>query len=180
MQPDLQLENEELELFNQIVWEAQKLSDHIAYKANAERVERFFSLIAERSIVPEHRMLYFTDPSYNVGGRGKSRKGIFERNGCYGVDIVRHAHFLPYLQYMVCGPGLPQGAIVQFKKKVDELGPITSGDIIPLRDCARMIARQCLDTPKNFADQFFQLALDCGLSTGYASIVRRGVQQIRK
>jgi hypothetical protein len=48
-----------------------------------------------RGAIPEARRRYWEDPEYNTGKGRTSRKGVFERNGCRGRDIYRHAHFLP-------------------------------------------------------------------------------------
>src|ERR1700730_11360493 len=54
------------------------------------------SLIARKAI-PEVRTKFFTDPEFNIGGRGRSRANIFEKNGTRGGAIFRHPHFLKYL-----------------------------------------------------------------------------------
>ena len=41
------------------------------------------SLIARKAI-PEVRTKFFTDPVFNIGGRGRSRSQIFEKNGTRG------------------------------------------------------------------------------------------------
>ncbi|HZC22783.1 MAG TPA: hypothetical protein VE866_05540, partial [Candidatus Binatia bacterium] len=36
--------------------------------------------LLQRKAVPEVRLRYFIDPECNPGGRGKSRKDVFEKN----------------------------------------------------------------------------------------------------
>ncbi|MFZ1007506.1 MAG: hypothetical protein WAN65_11750 [Candidatus Sulfotelmatobacter sp.] len=50
------------------------------------------SLVARKAI-PEVRTKYFTDPDFNIGGRGSSRADIFETHGTHGEAIFRHATF---------------------------------------------------------------------------------------
>jgi hypothetical protein len=50
------------------------------------------SLIARKAI-PDVRSKYSTDPDFNVGGRGRSRAEIFQKNGTRGEAIFRHPPF---------------------------------------------------------------------------------------
>ena len=98
------------------------------------------SLIA-RNAIPEVRTKYFTDPAFNVGGRGRSRADIFEKNGTRGEDIFRHPHFLKYLRYFLYGSDLPLQTIEAFRQKIADIGFVTSSDIVPLGAFARQLTR---------------------------------------
>src|SRR5260370_939608 len=52
--------------------------------------------LLKRKAIPDHRLRFFDDPDYNIGGHGSSRKQIFERNA-RGHDILASVHFLKYL-----------------------------------------------------------------------------------
>jgi len=136
------------------------------------------SLIARKAIL-EVRTKYFTDPDFNVGGRGRSRAGIFEKNGTSGEAIFRHPHFLKYLHYFLYGPDLPPQVIDVFRQKITDIGFITSSDIIPLGKFARQLVRtNRLDT-NDPAEEFFKLALDCGLELYEARSIRDSVKTVR-
>lgn len=79
------------------------------------------SLIARKAI-PEVRTKYFTDSDFNVGGRGRSRADIFEKNGTRGEAIFRHPHFLKYLHYFLYGPDLPPQLIAASGRRSKTLG----------------------------------------------------------
>jgi len=57
--------------------------------------------LLERGAIPEVRLLYFTDPERNPGGRGKSRQQVFENNGISGTEIYAHGNFLKFLEYFI-------------------------------------------------------------------------------
>jgi hypothetical protein len=114
----------------------------------------------------------------NTGGRGKSRQQVFESNGTAGDDIFRHPHFLPYLKYFLFGPDLPHETIDCFRQAVADCGNITSGDIGPLCELARSLARQ-QGAERDLAEEFFKLALECGLDSSDAREVRDSVKRIR-
>src|SRR5258708_6488465 len=94
-------------------------------------LELMRSLLARKAI-PEVRSKYFTEPDFNVSGRGCSRAQIFEKNGTHGEAIFKHPHFLKYLHYFVYGPELPPAVIEAFRQRIADLGLVTSSDIVPL------------------------------------------------
>ena len=136
------------------------------------------SLIA-RKAVPEVRTKYFTDPAFNVGGRGRSRAGVFEKNGTSGEAVFRHPHFLTYLHYFLYGPDLPAPVIEAFREKIADMGLITSSDIVPLGAFARQLTRAHGLRGRDPADEFFKLALDCGLELYEAQSIRDSVKAAR-
>jgi hypothetical protein len=121
---------------------------------------------------------FFADPDYNIGGHGISRKERFERNA-RGKDIMTHVDFLRYLRYFIYGPALRDGAIEAFQAKVASCGMVTSGDIIPLGDLAkRLMQTHGLQSGKA-AEEFYKLALECGLQEGEARSIRYRVHRAR-
>jgi hypothetical protein len=118
------------------------------------------SLIARKAI-PDVRSKYFTDQDFNVGGRGRSRAEIFEKNGTDGEAIFRHPHFLKYLRYFLYGPDLPPPVIEAFRQKIADMGLVTSSDIVPLGAFSRQLTRAHRLRGVDSAEEFFKLALDC-------------------
>lgn len=135
---------------------------------------RLANSILSRKVVPEIRRRYFTDPDLNIGLK-KSRKQVFEGNGTQGEAILKHPHFLPYLHYFIYGPQLPDKAIDGFCDIVS--GFDTEGDEI--RRFARNITRQFELDPRETCEEFFKLALECGMPVYEARAVRDAVRSIK-
>lgn len=170
----------EKELLSQLELDPHALSGHSEVKRNGELAAALMELLLTRKdAIPFHRIYYFTKPEYNVGGRGSSRKQIFERNGTSGKAIFHHPHFLPYLRYFVHGPDLPLEIRIAFKEKIDDCGQITSGDILPLAKLARQLTRTHELNPREASEEFFKLALEYDLGTDWASTIRSQVRTIR-
>ncbi|WP_152972388.1 hypothetical protein [Pseudomonas sp. RIT-PI-o] len=136
--------------------------------------------LLERGAIPAVRISYFTDPDFNPGGRGKSRKEIFERNGTSGNEILCHPHFLKHLEYFVCGPKLPALAMETFKRETLCSGYLSGGDINDLTPFARSCVRTNGLDPHTAAEEFFKLAIECGALPTYAETVRKSVRAIKK
>ncbi len=177
--PDIALNNAEQRLFERIKLDTDAIKDHIEFHTNADLVCELVRLLAARNGIPAHRKKWFTDPDYNPGGRRKSRQQVFEQNGVRGEAILRNAHFLEHLRYMLCGPRLPQRVAAEFRKRVRACGHVTSGDVRPLSQCARDLTRAHQLVPYEAAEEFYKLALDCGLDRMYAPFIRDAVKQVR-
>ena len=132
------------------------------------------SLIARKAI-PDVRSRYFTDPDFNVGGRGRSRAQIFEKNGTHGESIFRHPRFLKYLHYFLYGPDLPPPVIKKFRQKIADMGLVTSS----LGAFSRQLTRAHGLRSGDPAEEFFKLALDCGLELCEARSIRDSVKAAR-
>lgn len=174
----IDLTETEQALLSEIELEALSLTDHVHTKRNGELATSLIKELVARGGIPEHRLKYFTDPAYNAGGRGASRHDEFERNGCRGDEINRHPHFLKYLRYFIHGPDLPESVISAFHDKVKACGHVTSGDIIPLGKAARELARSAGLTGREARDEFFKLALECGLGTSIGAAIRQAVSRV--
>lgn len=168
----IELTPQEKALADQIEFEALHLEDHIHAEANAQLAVELMRSLMARDAIPEQRRKYFGDPTYYPGGRGSSRKQMFERHGCRGEAILRHPHFLAYLRYFIHGADLPTQIAAEFRAAVEECGMVTSSDVVPLGHKARRLARQLGLAPHDAREEFFKLALDCGLSPGTAIAIR--------
>lgn len=134
--------------------------------------------LLERSAVPSIRWAYFTEARYNVGSK-KSRAEVFESNGTCGEEIFGHAHFLNYLKYFIYGPDLPESTIFGFQKIVDD-DRGTSGMIMDsLRKFVRSEVKRYHLDPKIAGEEFYKLALECGVSEHLARVVRDAAMQSR-
>jgi hypothetical protein len=178
----VELSSAEQKLFEQINYDERALAD--LHPQNPEAMfdasAKLTRALLDRQAIPEVRLRYFDDPEYNVGGHGKSRQDVFISNGCHGEDILRRPHYFKYLRYFVLGPDLPPDVIAGFRQIViDDCG--TSGMILDqLRAYARAQMRR-LKTPARYDlhEEFFKLALECGVGTGVALSVRRAAQSAR-
>jgi len=149
------------------------------WKAVGETALRLMKSLMARNAIPEVRIRYFSDADFNVGGRGRSRAQIFEKNGTSGEAIFRHPHFLKYLHYFLYGPDLPPQVIDAFREKIADIGFVTSSDIIPLGAFGRQMARANRLDAGDAAEEFFKLALDCGLELYEARSIRDSVKMAR-
>jgi hypothetical protein len=75
------------------------------------------------------------------------------------------------------GPNLPGKIIEEFQNEVAECSSITSSDIVPLGEFARSVTRMHQLDFKTAADEFYKLALECGLDTSDARSVRNAVRK---
>ena len=69
---------------------------------------------------------------------------------------------------------------MQINKQVEDLEPITSGDIEPMCACARRLTREHRLERKAAAEEFFKLCLDMGLDLNTAAAVRETVMKTRR
>lgn len=150
-----------------------------AFHANGDLVVQLINRLLKRKAIPDQRLSYFSDPDYNVGGRGKSRRDSFVQKGHDDESLMRHGHFLKYLFYFIYGADLPAPVVQAFRRAVEDCGPITSGDIAPLSSMARQLARTHRLNAKEAADEFYKLGLDLGLSPDNAASIRSSVLQVR-
>ena len=175
----IELSGEEQAILERISFEHSRRTGYEEVRRNGDAACDLAISLMERDAIPEPRKRYFLDPDYHPGGRGKSRMQLFERNGTSGKDILRHPHFLPYLWYFIYGANLSQEIISAFRERVAECGMVTSGDVVPLGECARRFARARSLDPGEAAEEFYKLSLDYGLNEGYARILRKIVKRLR-
>lgn len=173
--PDILLTPEEQTLLSQICFDR---NSHEEIRNSLAPMEALASSILERGAVPAVRIAYFTDPELNIGGRGKSRQDIFEKNGTSGDEVLRHPHFLKHLKYFIYGPDLPSEAVAKFKSKAYD-GHLTGSDVVDLTVYARSCVRQNGLDPYNAAEEFFKLAVECGAMPGFAANLRNSIRAIK-
>lgn len=157
----------------------QGCDDPVDVRRSAEAALRLTQSLLERGGIPEHRRSYFTDAQHNAGGPRVSGLQRFERNGCRGVEVLRHPHFLKHLRYFIFGADLPGAVCNAFKAEVDACGFVTSGDVEPLCKKARALVRGHRLVAHRTRDEFYKLALDCGLSQGVAASIRNAVRTVQ-
>lgn len=117
-------------LASQINFDALALRGPDDVRRNGAIVSALIRPLIARKAIPEARVRYFNDPEYFVGGRGSSRRQMFERNGTWGEEIFYHPHFLEYLRYFLNGPDLPRQVIDAFREEVARCGNVTSSDVV--------------------------------------------------
>ena len=151
-----------------------------AYKANRAPILELMSALLKRGAIPEQRWKYWADPEYSVGRSVKtSPRGVFGKNGSPGEKAYVRPHFIPYLRYFLFGAYLPDAVIGRFEREVDDLAPITSGDIVPLMDLARTLTRKHGLDRDGAALEFYKLCLDIEeLDQWDARSVRNAVMKI--
>lgn len=146
---------------------------------NGERAAALARSLVSRGAIPQARLRYFTDPELNIGPHKGSRQDIFQRNAG-DRDILEDASFLKYLRYFILGPDLPQPVVAEFKKLVDE--PFSETDNIG-RFVRERIRSGAVDRLRA-AEEFFKLALECGLDDYEAKRIRtdamQAVNQVRR
>lgn len=175
----IDLEPEEEELAGQIEFDALTLEDHQHWKRNSELAACLAQSLLDRKGIPPHRLRYFTDPDYFTGKGKGSHLDQFRKHGVEDAELLRHPHFLKYLRYFIYGANLPDKVRNAFKARVDSFGGVTSGDIPELGHALRSLVRQFSMKPAEVSEEFFQLALDCGLDPYTAGFVRKTVTTVR-
>jgi hypothetical protein len=173
----VELTEDERKLLDRIEFDPLKIHGGVeVVAAVCQAAKALAQSLNERKAIPAHRLRFFTDPDYNIGGHGSSRKQLFERNS-NGNDILTSVHFLKYLHYFIYGPSLSPTIIDGFQEKVKACGMVTSGDIIPLGEYAKKQVRTY--TLKSSAEDFYKLALECGLEEYEARSIRDSVKKVR-
>lgn len=174
--PDIELTEQEKELFSQVHFHSTRHED---IRASIMPMVALSESLLKRKAIPEVRLLYFTDPERNPGGRGKSRQDIFEKNGTSGSKILAHPNFMRHLEYFVCGPNLPSAVLGEFKEAARFSGYLTGGDISDLIPKARAVVRSSQLEPHDAADEFHKLALECGAAPFSAESIRSAVRSVK-
>lgn len=174
-EPDIPLNAEERTLFSEICFDWR---NHEELRESLAPMEALASSIISRNAVPEVRVAYFNVPELNPTGRGKSRQEIFENNGTSGGEILRHPHFLKYLEYFICGPDLPAAVIERFRSDAGS-SHLTGSDIVDLGPYARSCVRQHRFDPHHASEELFKLAVECGAMPSFADNLRKSVRAVK-
>jgi hypothetical protein len=176
--PNCVLTPEEEALVSRIDFDGSPLRTSEDMERNGAIAAALMKSLSARNAIPETRLRYFTDPSYFVGGKGKSRKELLERDGIGEKEISHHPKFLPYLHYFLHGPSLPQNIVDAFRHEVENCGDLRSGEIVRLRNFAREQVRAHALEPARSAEEFYKLALDSGLPVSFAQMIQNSVKQV--
>ncbi|WP_421871936.1 hypothetical protein [Nitratireductor rhodophyticola] len=177
---EVDLTDDEVQLVNEIEFDASKVADHEAWKRNSEIAAALTKSLLTRKAVPDARLRYFTDPDYRTGRMKGSRFDIFKRNGNDFEETIRHNHFLKYLRYFVYGSELPEPFLSEFGEAVADCGDyISSGDAYDLSRKARAMYRRSGLEREWAADEFFKLAIDLGMSASHAMTIRKAIIDAR-
>ena len=152
--------------------------DHDKLRASVEPAYQLARSLLDRDAIPPIRLRYFTDPELYIGGRGKSRKEVFERKGTIGDAILKHPHFHKYLRYFVLGPDLPSTAIDEFVALARECEPITSGDTKEFCRLARQQVRNSRLNHRDAAEEYFKLGLELEIGEDVAHAVRDSIMRM--
>lgn len=102
MTPDIHLNPEEVILFDQIVLDPLLLKDSDQAQKNGQIAFNLIKTLVQHKAIPEIRIRYFTDPEFNIGGRGRSKQEVFEKNGTHGeksIDI--HIFYISFLIFFL-------------------------------------------------------------------------------
>lgn len=129
--------------------------------------------LLRRNAIPEIRLRYFTDPVLNIGV-SRSRQGVFEQKGVTGAALLEHGHFLKHLRYFLFGPDLPAETIAGLAALVAD-----DVELDELWSFARKETRRLQLDGRKASEEFFKLALECGLEDYEAQSVRDTVRAIR-
>jgi hypothetical protein len=175
-EPDIVLTEEELTLLPRVNF---RTKSHDDLRSSLEPMSLLANCILGRGAVPEVRIAYFTDPDFHPGGRGKSRKDVFQRNGTSGDEILCHPNFLKYLEYFIFGPDLPAPVVEKFRSEASFSGHLTGGDINDLAPYARSCVRSYGLAPHYAAEEFYKLAAECGAMPTFAETIRNSVRAVK-
>jgi hypothetical protein len=172
----IELTAEENELLGRITFGSS--CSHEMLRASCEAAALLSRSLLAREAIPKIRLRYFTDPELNIGSK-KSREQSFEANGTKGEDILSHGNFLPYLRYFIFGPDLPIKVIDDFWIQVISTGFVSGSDIDALRKIARIATRHHHLDARVASEEFFKIALECGVGVSYARSIRDAVRAVR-
>jgi hypothetical protein len=175
---DITLTAEEQGLFDRIAFDWEPLT-HQAFLQNGEIVAALVTSLLARKGIPEQRMQYFTNPDYRTGRVKGSHRDLFHRNRNSDVEMVRHASFLAYLRYFVCGPDLPAAIRSEFQERAARFGRVGPSDALELGNFARRQTREYSLPPHDACEEFYKLALDCGIWVSHAQVIRDTVKTLR-
>jgi hypothetical protein len=164
---------EEERLHKQIDFDPQDPGFHETLVRSCDAAKPLAESLLKRKAIPKIRLAYFTDPEYNVGSK-RSRRAIFEGNGCHGEEILGHGNFLKFLKYFIHGPDLPATTLKGFCELIDR-----DRDRQELRSYARAEIRSRGLDARDASEEFYKLALECDLDEGYARSVRDAARSTR-
>ncbi len=174
----IQLTEDESALLQQIDFDPPS-HDHDVHLVNSKRVAKLMDSLVKRNGMPQHRVSWFTDPDYKRGRLKGSRQEMFERNGTRGSEIFEHPNFLTRLRYLVFGAELPSSVVRRFSDFVQRYQPIGSDDVGDLLKLTKDLANEFRIQPHKASEEFFKLALDCGVHLMWAQYLDEHVGKMK-
>ena len=60
-----------MDILAQINLDTSPIHDHLGVHRNGEAVCHLVARLLARNVIPRPRISFFTDPAYNIGGRGR-------------------------------------------------------------------------------------------------------------
>ena len=159
----------------------QLFGDHSLAERNGELSLALMRSLLQRHAISDVRLKYFEDPPFRTRRLNGSYRSLFERNKTMGDDIYRHANFLRHLRYFLSGVEVPKEAIEAFVQRAHSYGRVGPSDALELGAMARDLTRKfgLLTDTEATAEEFYNLALDCGINQGHAAVVRNRVRSMR-
>lgn len=153
------------------------------YLQNKPLIVPLVRSLLERDAIPRIRRRYVTDSELNIGGyKDTSVIGTFQRNGSSGDDMISHLHFLEYAWYFIHGAKLPDDTKGEFL----DVATDPWMELMPLRKTASRLFREDVRRGRlarrdvdSVHEEFFKLALDCGVDDYVAVSVRNHIMQVR-
>ncbi len=171
----IELTLDELNLYNKIpLYKSGPKPRHEDILAGSEASMQLVCSLLQRNAIPEIRLQYFINSTYNTHSK-KSHKALFEENKTHGEAIYRHPHFWPFLNYWIHGPDLPEETKEKFIGIVSAEAYISGSDMPGLRVLVRAETRNHRLVPQTASEEFYKLALECGIGEGYARLLRNHV-----
>ncbi|MBN2285730.1 MAG: hypothetical protein JXI43_04740 [Tissierellales bacterium] len=168
---EIELAKEEAKLYKKLIQQSNIPGSWLKNNL-ADTMMILFIMLQKRDAIPEIRMKVFTDPEFSEL-RNLSPKQVFEKNGQYGSDLLRHPDFLKYLTYFIFGPDLPKEFISGFCDSVEMdqmFGPEVSEDFLKM---LRKSVRQFNLSKHQRTTEVFRLALEIGFNKEDSMIIRK-------
>ena len=124
---EIELTERELALVSQIDFYPSAASHNAdSWRPIADAMEELTRSLLERNAIPEARRKFFSDPTFFVGGHGRSHLQVFEKNGTRGDAIFRDPNFAKYRELSVS---------VRMGRCSCKAEPIESGYPVPGEPC---------------------------------------------
>jgi hypothetical protein len=156
------------------------------YTHDQEAAAKLAKSLLGRNAIPDARLQWVNDPDLNINSKTKSiMEQVFYDNGTTGDRLLTDGNFLPYLHYFIFGPDLPEDVIDQFCSEVDRQPqrdghPHVTGSI---KDRLVKIAKDGTRRHGLFgfekAEEFWKLAIECGINKMHARMIRDAVVKMR-
>lgn len=175
---EIELTAEERTLLESITLNPENFDD-AANLANEKAIPELMESLLTRKAIPEHRVQYFEDLEFRKGRVKGSHRSLFERNNTRANEIYQHPHFRKYLRYFLFGADLPQPVINDFRSEAERLAPVGPSDAVNLSELAKTLVRKHKLQPQKSWEEFYKLALDCGVYQSHAYSIGETVKKMR-